>query len=82
MAYGNHPDHSQVGSPCTKASTLALWEAARKRKSSTNVNAKLTVCERNKRKSHLSNLEIADFIVGNFYRKECSNRYLHQWVRR
>ena len=59
----NHPDLSQVGSPRTKASTSALREAARKRKSATNVNTKSTVCERNKRKRRLSNLEVADFIV-------------------
>ncbi len=49
VAYSNnHPDLSQVGSPCTKASTSALREAARKRKSATNANAKLTICEDHK----------------------------------
>ena len=34
----NHPDLSHVGSPRTKASTAALREAGRKRKSATNVS--------------------------------------------
>lgn len=59
----NHPDLSQVGSPRTKASTAALREAGKKRKSARNVNVVSTALERNKRKRRLSNLEVADFIV-------------------
>ena len=59
----NHPDLSLVGSPRTKASTAALREAGRKRKSAaTNVNNGESTA--NKRgKARLSNLEVADFIV-------------------
>ena len=59
----NRPDLSQVGSPRTKASTSALREAAKKRKSTTNVIAESTALEGNKQKRRLSNLEVSDFVV-------------------
>ncbi|CAB4020514.1 Hypothetical predicted protein [Paramuricea clavata] len=62
----NHPDLSEVGSPRTKASTVALREAGRKRRS-TNTNAEATASRErgNQKRRHLSNLEVGDFIVAN-----------------
>ena len=59
----NHPDLSQVGSPRTKASTAALREACRKRKSETIFNQGSIARQTNKRTRRINNLEVADFIV-------------------
>lgn len=57
-----HPDLSEVGSPRTKASTAALREGSRKRRSASPNSQK---CTSSKIKRRLSNLEVCDYVVEN-----------------
>eukprot|EP00794_Sanderia_malayensis_P002734 gene2734-3159_t len=57
-----HPDLSEVGSPCTNASTAALREGSRKRRSASPSSQK---CTSSKIKRRLSNLEVCDYVVEN-----------------
>eukprot|EP00794_Sanderia_malayensis_P020836 gene20836-22879_t len=57
-----HPDLSEVGSPRAKASTAALREGSRKRRSASPNSQK---CTSSKIKRCLSNLEVCDYVVEN-----------------
>eukprot|EP00794_Sanderia_malayensis_P000938 gene938-251_t len=57
-----HPDLSEVGSPRTKASTAALREGSKKRRSASPSSQN---CTSSKIKRRLSNLEVCDYVLEN-----------------
>lgn len=60
-----HPDLSKVGSPRTKASTEALREASRKRKSTSSSLQPEEASHGSKSRRRLNNLEVSDYIIAN-----------------